>query len=394
MPFRECSIVDDREEFCRLARAPGTNVRELCRRWRIGSATAYLWLDRYARVGREGLGDRSRKPLSSPHRSSSDVEDKVLAVRAEHPAWGGRKIRRVLTNAGMTATPAASTITQILRRHGKLAGPRAGQARDFVRFEHAAPNDLWQMDFKGHFALARGRCHALTVLDDHSRYSLEIGACANERGTTVQARLEAVFERYGLPLRILADNGSPWGTAGSDQKHTPLTVWLLDLDVGVGHGRPHHPQTQGKDERFHRTLKAEVLDGVLLADLQAAQRAFDIWREVYNSRRPHEALDMETPASRFAVSPRRKPEVIEPPAYEPQAHVRKVDPGGWISFKGRVVNCPKAFAGRRLALRATNTDGVFDLCYRRHVLSQVDLRENIVKTVRHVPEHPLGLTPV
>jgi len=394
MPFRECSIVDDREEFCRLALAPGTNVRELCRRWRIGSATAYLWLGRYARVGREGLGDRSRKPLSSPHRSSSDVEEKVLAVRAEHPAWGGRKIRRVLTNAGMAAAPAASTITQILRRHGKLAGPRAGQARDFVRFEHAAPNDLWQMDFKGHFALARGRCHALTVLDDHSRYSLEIGACANERGTTVQARLEAVFERYGLPLRILADNGSPWGTAGSDQKHTPLTVWLLDLDVGVGHGRPHHPQTQGKDERFHRTLKAEVLDGVLLADLQAAQRAFDIWREVYNCRRPHEALDMETPASRFAVSPRRKPEVIEPPAYEPQAHVRKVDPGGWISFKGRVVNCPKAFAGRRLALRATNTDGVFDLCYRRHVLSQVDLRENIVKTVRHVPEHPLGLTPV
>jgi hypothetical protein len=164
--------------------------------------------------------------------------------------------------------------------------------------------------------------------------------------------------------------------------------------VGVGHGRPRHPQTQGKDERFHRTLKAEVLDGRPLADLEAAQRAFDAWRHVYNSRRPHEALDMQTPASRFAVSQRRKPKAIEPPAYEPQAHVHKVDPGGWISFKGRPVNCPKAFAGRRLALRATSTDGVFDLCYRRHVLSQVDLRENIVKTVRHVPEHPLGLTPV
>jgi transposase InsO family protein len=386
MPFKECSLMDQRREFCRLALAGGTSMRELCRRWGISPTTGYKWRDRYQLGGEAGLADRSRRPLSSPKRTAPELEGAAVGVRREHPAWGGRKIRRVLQDEGLERAPAASTITEILRRHGQLDGPRAGQPRDHIRFEYAEPNELWQMDFKGHFALGAGRCHPLTVLDDHSRYAVEIGACGDEQTATVQQRLTAVFARYGLPRRILADNGPPWGTAGSAQRHTPLTVWLLDLGVGVIHGRPWHPQTQGKDERFHRTLKAEVLDANPLADLGHAQRAFDRWRHVYNTRRPHQALGMATPASRYAASPRPMPAMIEPPAYEPQAHVRKVDPGGWLSFKGRVVNCPKAFAGRRLALRATEIDGVFDLCYRRHVLSQVDLRENIVTPVHHVSE--------
>src|SRR6185295_14377358 len=211
MPFRERSVMDDREEFCRLAQRAGANMRELCRRWGFSPDRGYVWLRRYEREGRAGLADRSRRPLSSPGRSASDIEAKVLEVRAENPTWGGRKLRRVLIDDGMASPPAISTITDILRRHGKLDGPRAGEARDYIRFEHAAPNDLWQMDFKGHFALAKGRCHPLTVLDDHSRFSLAIAACADERGSTVKQRLTQTFERYGLPLRILCDNGSPWG---------------------------------------------------------------------------------------------------------------------------------------------------------------------------------------
>jgi transposase InsO family protein len=302
------------------------------------------------------------------------MEAEVLKVRAAHEDWGGRKIRHVLLNEGVAHPPAASTITAILRRHEELGGPEAGGTRGFVRFEHAAPNDLWQMDFKGHFALETGRCHPLTVLDDHSRYALEIGACADERAASVQARLEAVFRVYGLPRRILTDNGPPWGTSGSAERHTGLTVWLMDLGIGVVHGRPYHPQTQGKDERFHRTLKAEVLAGRSFADLVAAQAAFDAWRPIYNAKRPHEGIGMATPASRYRVSRRAMPERIEPPEYEPQAPVRTVYGTGWISFQGRRINCPKAFAGRRLALRATDADGCFDLCYRSHVLAQVDLR--------------------
>ena len=315
-----------------------------------------------------------------------------MAVRAEHPAWGGRKIRRVLENQGLEP-PAASTITEIIRRHGALDGPGAGEPRAWVRFEHEAPNDLWQMDFKGWFGLAQGRCHPLTVLDDHSRYALEIGACGDEQGKTVRARLEAVFRRYGLPQRILSDNGPPWGSAGHGE-HSRFSVWLMDLDISVAHGRPYHPQTQGKDERFHRTLKAEVLDARAFKTLAEAQSAFDAWRPVYNTKRPHEALAMQTPADRYRMSPRSLPETIDPPDYEPQAHVRSVDPNGCITFKGRALRTSKAFAGKRLALRATHQDGLFDLCYRRHVLAQINLRQDDVKPVHHVPEQPSTLSPV
>jgi transposase InsO family protein len=380
MPFRERSILDEREEFCRLASAPEANVSELCRRFGVSRDRGYVWLGRYREAGREGLVERSRRPRSSPSRSRPETEAKVLAVRAEHPAWGGRKIERVLKNTGEAKPPAASTITEILRRHGKLDGPFAGEARAFARFEQSEPNELWQMDFKGHFPLSSGRCHPLTVLDDHSRYALALEACANEQTQTVQARLSRAFKRYGLPRRILCDNGSPWGTAGSCERHTLLSVWLMDLDVGVTHGRPFHPQTQGKDERFHRTLKLEVIKRTDLSDLDHAQRAFDAWRQIYNAHRPHQALDLDVPADRYAVSPRPLPNAIKPPEYASDACVRKVQKGGHISFKGRDISCSKAFVGKSIAFHATEIDGVFDLYFRRHHLSQVDLREMIVQS--------------
>jgi transposase InsO family protein len=393
MPFKESSIVSQREEFCRLALSPGSNVRELCRLFGVGHTAAYKWLGRYEREGSAGLVDRSRRPVRSPDRTPAEIEERVLELRADHPCWGGRKLRRLLEWDELKPIPAASTITEILRRHGKLDGPGAGEARAFIRFEHPEPNDLWQMDFKGHFAMASGRCHPLTLLDDHSRYALELGACADERTATVRGRLERLFRGNGLPRRILADNGSPWGTAGPE-RHTKLTVWLLDLGIGIVHGRPHHPQTQGKEERFHRTLKAELLAGRSFAGLDDAQVAFDAWRDVYNNRRPHEAIGMEVPASRYRPSPRAMPDAVSSPEYESDAQVRKVDEKGRVQFKGRKFRFSRAFVGRRVALQATKTDGLFDLCYRRHVLAQVDLRQNIVKPVHHVPEHPSPLSPV
>lgn len=391
MPFKECSLVSQREEFCRLALSPGGKVRPLCRRFGVSPTTAYKWLALYKMAGAEGLVDRSRRPLSSPGRSSPEQEAQVMAVRLEHPAWGGRKIRRVLQNQGLAQPPSASTITQIVRRRGALNGPGADQARDWIRFEHAEPNDLWQMDFKGWFALGGRRCHPLTVLDDHSRYALEIGACGDQTGETVRERLEAVFRRYGLPWRMLCDNGPPWGSAGHGE-HSSFSVWLMDLDIAVSHGRPYHPQTQGKDERFHRTLKAEVLDARTFKTLAQAQSAFDAWRTIYNVKRPHEALAMETPATRYRMSQRPMPDAIRPPEYEPQATVRKVNSSGQFTFKGRALRTSKAFAGKQMALRATNQDGLFDLCYRRHVVAQIDLRHD--KTVHHVPEHVSTLSPV
>src|SRR3984893_8234164 len=259
MPWKDVSIMSQREEFILLALHDGANVRQLCRRFSISAKTAYKWLARYAAGGTEALADHSRRPRTTPGQTSAEVEAAVLAVREQHPAWGGRKIRARLQTLGEADVPAASTITAILRRHGLIDPDEAAQHRAFERFEHAAPNDLWQMDFKGHVAMADGRrCHPLTVLDDHSRYAVGLRACADERGPTVQEELTKLFRVYGLPRRMLMDNGSPWGDEGG-QPYTAFTVWLLRLDVAVSHGRPYHPQTQGKDERFHRTLRAEVL---------------------------------------------------------------------------------------------------------------------------------------
>jgi len=373
MPWQEVSTVLLRQEFVMLASVEGANVRALCRRYTISPKTGYKWLGRYRRQGRTGLTDRSRRPHRSPTRTAPALERAVLAVRAAHPVWGGRKIRAVLLARGHPTLPSPSTMTAILQRHGQIAPEAAPQHTAWQRFEHDAPNRLWQMDFKGHFALLAGRCHPLTVLDDHSRFAVGLQACGDETGRTVQARLIACFRRYGLPEALLVDNGPPWGSDAA-HPHTPLTAWLIRLGVRIRHGRPYHPQTQGKDERFHRTLKAEVLGTRVLRDLAQCQREFDRWREVYNLQRPHEALAMAVPASRYRVSPRAFPEVLPPIEYGPADLVRKVAEGGELSYRNRTFRVGKAFRGYPVALRPTLVDGVFDVFFCHQRVAQVNLR--------------------
>jgi transposase InsO family protein len=377
MPWRELSIMDQREEFVRLALVVGANRSELCRRFGISRDKGYKWLKRYAAEGRAGLADRSRRPVRSPSRSADAVEATVLRIRASsNDAWGGRKIAKVMARNGDRAVPAPSTITEILRRHDKLKRHEGEHPGPFRRFERGAPNELWQMDFKGHFPMVRGRCHPLTVLDDHSRYAVGLEACGNEQDATVRACLVRLFRRYGLPFAMLMDNGAPWGDAGA-QPFTVFTTWLMRLGIRVTHGRPYHPQTQGKDERFHRTLKAEVLDRNSFCDLAACQRAFDAWRPVYNHERPHQALGLEPPGTRYHLSPRRFPEQLPAIEYGPGDAVRKVDGTGFISFKNRLWRIGKAFRGQPVALRPTAADAVFSLHYCTQPIGTLDLRSDI-----------------
>jgi transposase InsO family protein len=374
MPWRERSIVDQREEFVRLALTPGANKRELCRRFGISRSKGYKWLGRYAAEGRAGLCDRSRRPHDSPARTDAAVEAQVLRIRGNsNNAWGGRKIARVLEREGAVVVPAASTITEILRRHGKLEARAGEHPGPYRRFERAQPNELWQMDFKGDFATGRGRCHPLTVVDDHSRYALAVEACGSEQDRPTRERLVGVFRRYGLPDAMLMDNGSPWGDSGGG-RFTAFSVWLLRLGVRVAHGRPYHPQTQGKDERFHRTLKAEVLSGRHFRDLAECQRAFDGWRPVYNYQRPHQALDLATPSVRYRSSARSFPETLPPIEYGAGDTVRKADQEGDIRFKNRRIRLGKPFRGEPIALRPTSEDGVFDIHFCTHRIGTIDLR--------------------
>ena len=361
-----------REEFVGLASQPDSNIRLLCRRFHVSPTTGYQLLGRYKDRGREGLLDGSRRPHHSPDRSSPVIEEAVLRLRDRHPAWGTRKLRRRLLDLGVTGLPSPSTVHQILLRHGRVDPRESAKPRAFQRFEHPAPNQLWQMDFKGHFATQNGRCHPLTVLDDHSRFALGLQACADERTETVKDGLSCIFRRYGLPDRMTMDNGSPWGS-DSDHRFTKLTVWLIRLDIRVSHSRPYHPQTQGKDERLHRTLNEELLRRRTFSDLIDTQRAFDHWRHVYNFQRPHDALELAVPGSRYQPSPRNFPEILPPVVYQPGDLVRKVQNGGEIWFQGRPFKIGNAFFRQPVALRPSSLDGLFDVFFCHQKIAQINL---------------------
>jgi transposase InsO family protein len=202
MPWQLKDLLNIRFEFVNLARQPEANVRQLCRRFGISPTVAYKWLERYENSGVEGLTDRSRRPQSSPIRTEPVIEERVVALRREHPAWGARKLRRRLQDLGHADLPATSTITGILHRHQLITPEQSRAAEPFQRFERSSPNQLWQVDFKGHFALRQGRCHPLCAIDDHSRYNVVLAACEDQCYQTVQTHLIASFRVHGLPDEV------------------------------------------------------------------------------------------------------------------------------------------------------------------------------------------------
>lgn len=377
MAWKECDRVSQRKEFVRLASVEGANVSRLCARFGVSRKTGYKWLARFREEGEPGLSDRSRRPQQTRCPTTPEVVARVLAVRDEHPTWGGRKIRRRLQNLGLAEVPAASTITSILHRQGRIDPEESLKRQPLTRFEHAAPNELWQMDFKGEFRMTnRQYCYPLTVLDDHSRYAVVLQACSNQQRQTVQEHLTRAFQKYGIPRAILSDNGSPWAAPHVVGRHTRLTVWLMDLDIAVWHGRPRHPQTQGKEERFHRTLKQEVLQGRDFADLAETQLRFDPWRETYNHVRPHEALDLEVPAYRYQVSPRsyREEALTQPFEYDASFQVRCVQREGRIMLERKRYFLGGAFGGRQVGLRRKPEEGLWEVYYRTFHVGTLDQR--------------------
>ena len=374
MPWKELTTMSLRFEFVKFALSNSANVTQLCRRFNISRKTGYKWINRFVKEGYSGLADRSRRPKTSPNVTSDDLQKAIMQMRKRHSAWGGRKIRKRLQNLGWQQVPAASTITDILKRNGCINPTESLKHKAWTRFEAPAPNDLWQMDFKGHFAADQGRCHPLTVLDDHSRYALGLQACSNEKGLTVQQRLVQIFKRYGLPSQMLMDNGSPWG---SDARHnfTWLTVWLIRQGIGVIHSQPFHPQTLGKDERFHRTFKAEIGQYCTGLNLVQCQRRFDAWRNVYNLQRPHESLDMAVPAERYQPSSRRYKETLPPIEYGSNDQVRKVQQEGWISFRGKEYRVPRSFYRERVAVRRTEATGLYYVYFCNQRIAQLNVKE-------------------
>jgi transposase InsO family protein len=372
MSWKEATLMSQRKEFVSLACAAGANISLLCRRFGISRKTGYKWITRCAQDGGEDWSaDRSRRPHVAPARVALEVEETIVAIRKEFPFMGARKICRFLLRQGLAA-PAPSTVTAVLRRRGLLAPEESKKRGPMQRFEHDGPNQLWQMDFKGPVATATTRCHPLAVVDDHSRYALGIAPCADQITGTVQAVLVAVFRRYGLPGRILCDNGTPWGSAES--RYTHLGAWLIRLGVAVVHGRPYHPQTQGKTERFNRTLGLEAIAGRVVACPADWGPIFERYRHWYNHERPHEALDLEPPASRYRPSAVEYPEVLPAIEYQEGDIVRRVGPAGYISYQSARYQIGRAFSGHPVALRPSDRDGVMRVYFCHAHVATINLR--------------------
>jgi transposase InsO family protein len=378
VPWQEKTTMELRYEFVVLAEQAQAErkMSALCQQYGISRKAGYALLKRYKAEGLEGLTERSRRPKTSPTQTAEMITEHIVILRKQHPTWGARKLKARLEALGHTDLPSVTTVNHILKRQGCIEKVESLKHKAWKRFEHEAPNDLWQMDFKGHFSLlTQERCHPLTVLDDHSRFNLTLTACRNEQGSTVQAELIKTFRRYGLPKRFTVDNGPPWGTRNDEDTYTQLTVWLLQLGIKVGHSRPYHPQTQGKDERFHRTLKAEVLQNPPFPSFEQCQKAFDTWRNIYNCQRPHQALGLQPPVKRYAVSPRPYPEKLECFEYGPDDQIRKVFKDGYFRFKGGTFKVSQAFYGQNIALRPSSQDGQWDVYFCHQKVSQLSLTE-------------------
>ena len=371
MPWNDVTRMDLRREFVTLAEQGTVPFAHLCHRFGISRKTGYKWLARAAAAGEAGLVDQSRRPHHSPGITPPTVTARIRIVAQAHPSWGGRLIRHALLNQGLSAVPAASTITTILRREG-LCTPERPAPRPVIRFEADAPNHRWQMDFKGWTATRTGRLTPFTLLDEASRFVLHLEHVPDGTLATVQALLTDAFRRYGLPWQLLADNGPPWGSS-HPRILTRMDVWLLRLGVRPLHGRPLHPQTQGKIERFHRTLTRDVLQQPFDSPAQA-QVALDAYRVVYNHERPHSALGFRTPADCYRLSPRPFPEQVPPILYDDAVPVRRVSAKGTIRYQNRVVFLSEALQGFPVGIVPTRIDGVVQVHFCARTITTIDLR--------------------
>lgn len=265
-----------------------------------------------------------------------------------------------------------ATFNRTLHRHGLITKEASFKSQPYIRFERERPNELWQMDFKGHFQLAEGRCHPLTVLDDHSRFAICLNAYDNEKEISVR---KALTDRtYGLPEAMTMDNGSPWKGA-YPWRFSKLTIWLMHLGIKVSHSRPGHPQ--GKDERFHRSLKEEILKYYQFKDLKHAQQVFDEWRQLYNYERPHEGIGMKRPSDRYTLSTIKFPEILSQIDYEEHDDIRKVQKNGVIDFKGHSFFIGEHLYGELIGIRPTTEEDIFNVYYSKSRINKINLQKSI-----------------
>lgn len=375
MPLKVVTVGEQRRAIVDRIRSGEWTVTDAARASGLSRKTIYQYLER-AEDPLDSLEDRSRRPDHTPSRTSAAVEQVVMDVAMQYPVWGESKVlKECLRQHPDVAFPSARTVGRIMDRHGHHPGGNRTGPKGWQRFEAPAPNLLWQMDFKGWFRIRnRFVIHPLSVLDDHSRFLLGLDVCTNQTREAVRESLTRIFRINGLPDRMLTDNAGPWGSPGT-RSPTGLELWLMQLDITLIHGRPYHPQTQGKIERFHGTLKAELLDRTTFTTIADTQEQFDRYREIYNTRRAHMALENRYPSDVYCASPRAYPDDVVPPEYPGAIAVRTVGYNGTISYDNRRLRVHNMLGGHRVGIFNNEKENHIDIMYYRTILRTVNLRE-------------------
>ena len=370
MPWECRTVENQRREFAQAA-ACCNNFSALCREFGVTRHTGYKWMERY-NTG-QPLTDLSRRPHTSPSRTPETVEQLVLAVRADNPGWGARTIRDVLIQEGHKNIPCAKTVNNILHRYNCISPEESQKRQPFVRFEKELCNQMWQTDFKGEFRMEDGRyCYPLDIIDDHSRFAIRVVPHLHTSNVVIPVFTQA-FQEFGLPDSVLSDNGAQF--AGFRKGYTQFERWLMDLDILPIHGRIKHPQTQGKIERFHRTMKQELLNHTTIANIEDAQNKLYGWRDKYNNIRPHEALGRKRPGDVYEPSQRQYKEKIEKYEYGGEHHVIKVNNWGYARFDKWQVYLSETMRNQYIEFRPTPNGEAFIACYRNFKIAEFDTED-------------------
>jgi transposase InsO family protein len=360
MPWGSESVMDQRVEFVLRAKEGEEAIAALCREYGISRPTGYLWLYRYHAAGSvNGLAESSRRPLKSPQRTNEKVTAAVVELR-EKTGWGGPKIAKVLAKRGVEVAPA--TAQRILKRAGLVVPPKV--AKTTTRFEKAECNELVQMDFKGEYTLPDGsKSYPLSFLDDCSRYCHGLWPLASNGGAGVKQ----------------TDHGTPWYSPTNRHGLTWLSVWLLKQGVVLRYSGVGHPQTQGKVERFHQTLKSRTRHRGAPTTLGEWERWAMEFRAEYNQERPHEALGMKTPAEVYrAVNLRAYQE--QPREWEyTGGTVKRLNTQGMLYYRRHNYFVSEALAQERV--RVDELDGKLLVTFRRMTVREIEIETGASRAV-------------
>lgn len=354
MPWRTTSAMDERCQFVLEAKRDLGQFTELCARYGISPKTGYKWLRRYQEGGMKNLQDRSRAPKNHPNEVSEEAKKAILEARRAHPTWGPKKLRILLQQAdGKQCWPVQSTIGEIIKSNGlSIKRKRRRHATPSVRpfADCNASNRVWCADYKGWFKTGDGnRCDPLTITDGFSRYLLRCQIVKVQSYEVARGIFEATFREYGMPTAIRTDNGPPFASTGLAGL-SRLSVWWLRLGIELERIKPGKPQQNGRHERMHLTLKQETAQPPA-QNLRTQQQRFDSFCERYNQVRPHEALEMKTPASVYQPSPRCYPSRLPEFEYDDEFETRLVGTRGEFYWKGNKIFLSEVLQGERIGLK-------------------------------------------